>query len=271
MAVPRSASAFRSVFRTYPAGHITPRHEHSCPQLLYASSGVMAVETASGSWIVPPQRAIWLPPRTWHVTRKLTDVNLASLFLRQMPSSPKACEIVEIGPLMRELLIAAVSVDFTSRLSRREKSLAALIEEELAVAERGGSPIPMPTNQRLLAFCRRVLRDPSLRLSFEDHACATGVTSKTASRLFRHELGMSFRAWRQLVQSAYAIAHLVQGEPVKVIASRLGYTASAFSVMMKRNLRCTPASLRSKTTSTGAGNSVAIDLAVLARHTTHAS
>jgi hypothetical protein len=34
---------------------------------------------------------------------------------------------------------------------------------------------------------------------------------------------------------AYAQAHLIQGVPVKVVASNLGYTPSAFSVMMKRN------------------------------------
>jgi len=55
----RTASSFRSIVRVYPPGHLTPRHEHGWPQLLYASSGVMAVETPQGSWIVPPQRAIW--------------------------------------------------------------------------------------------------------------------------------------------------------------------------------------------------------------------
>jgi methylphosphotriester-DNA--protein-cysteine methyltransferase len=58
--------------------------------------------------------------------------------------------------------------------------------------------------------------------------------------MFHRELGMNFRDWRQLVQSSYALAHLAQGEPVKVIASRLGYTASAFSVMIRRNLRYAP-------------------------------
>jgi AraC-like DNA-binding protein/quercetin dioxygenase-like cupin family protein len=236
--------SLRSVVRTYAAGHITPRHEHDWPQLLYASSGVMAVETANGSWIVPPQRAIWLPSRSWHVTRMLTEVQLASLYLRRTQGSPTNCEILEIGPLMREMLVAAIDVDFSGSLNRREKSLAALIDEELAIAPRGGSPIPMPEDRRLLSFCQRVLKDPSLQASLEAHAAAMALTPKTVSRMFQRELGMTFRDWRQLVQSAYALAHLIQGEPVKVVASRLGYTASAFSVMMRRNLRLAPVALR---------------------------
>jgi AraC-like DNA-binding protein len=59
---------------------------------------------------------------------------------------------------------------------------------------------------------------------------------------------MTFREWRQLVQSSYAVAHLAQGDPVKVIASRLGYSPSAFSVMMRRALNRTPASFGGKRT-----------------------
>lgn len=246
MAGPQDVKSFRAVVRAYKAGHLTPRHEHEWPQLLYASNGVMSVETENGSWIVPPQRAIWLPRRTWHITRMLTEVNLASLYLRQTRGSPTACEVLEIGSLMRELLVAAIDVDFSGPLTRREKSLGALIAEELAISPRGGSSIPMPEDRRLLSFCQRVLNDPSLHVSLEDHASALALTPKTISRLFQRELGMNFRDWRQLVQSSYAFAHLIQGEPVKVIASRLGYTPSAFSVMMRRNLQVAPALLRGK-------------------------
>jgi len=184
---------FRSVVQTYPPGHITPRHEHDWPQLLYASSGVMAIESAEGSWIVPPQLAIWLPARTWHITRTLTGVNLASLYLRQTRSSPTSCEVLQIDTLMRELLVAAMDINFSQKLSRREKLLAMLIGEELAVAPRGGSPIPMPEDHRLLAFCRRVIENPSLRMNQQYHASALALTPKTVVRMFHRELGMNFR------------------------------------------------------------------------------
>ena len=45
----------------YPAGQATRWHEHPRAQLVYAISGVMAVTTEAGVWVVPPERAVWVP------------------------------------------------------------------------------------------------------------------------------------------------------------------------------------------------------------------
>jgi hypothetical protein len=75
-------------------------------------------------------------------------------------------------------------------------------------------PAPMPCIFRSLRrirlsacwpFCQRVLSEPSLHITLELHACAVGLTPKTVGRLFQRELGMTFREWRQLVQSSYAV------------------------------------------------------------------
>jgi AraC-like DNA-binding protein len=232
------------VVRHYPAGHVTPGHMHDWPQLLYASSGVMAVETDRGSWIVPSQRAVWVPPNCRHETRMLTEVSLASLYLRDAERWTFDCEVIEICPLLRELIIAALRIDFSYALSRRESLLIRLIVEELRSAPRGVSPIPMPAEQRLVRLCRRVIDQPSAHRSLEAHGRPLGLTPKTISRLFRRELGMSFRQWRQLVQTSYAVAHLIQGTPVKVVASQLGYSPSAFSVMLRRSTGKAPQTLR---------------------------
>jgi AraC-like DNA-binding protein len=236
--------SFAPVVRDYPVGHVTLGHSHTWPQLLYASRGVMAVETDRGSWIVPPQRAVWVPPKCRHETRMLTDVSLASLYLRDTDHWAFGCEVIEIGALLRELIVAAQRVDATHALSRREMLITKLIVEELRVAPRGLSPIPMPAEPRLIELCRRIIGRPSAHTSLNEYAGALGVTPKTILRLFRRELGMSFRDWRQLVQSSYAVANLVQGTPVKVVASDLGYSASAFSVMMRRNTGKAPRSVQ---------------------------
>ena len=240
----RSASSLAPVVRHYPAGHVTPGHMHEWPQLLYASSGVMAVETDRGSWIVPSQRAVWVPPHCRHETRMLTEVSLASLYLRDAERWTFDCEVIEICPLLRELIVAALRIDFADALSRRDGLLIRLIVEELRSAPRGVSPIPMPAERRLLRLCRGVIDQPGAHRSLENHGRPLGLTPKTISRLFRRELGMSFRQWRQLVQTSYAVAHLIQGTPVKVVASQLGYSPSAFSVMLRRSTGKAPHTLR---------------------------
>jgi AraC-like DNA-binding protein len=195
----------------------------------------MRVETSTGSWIVPPQRAVWLPPNSVHETRMLTDVHLASLYLRRAQKWSFDCEVMEISKLLRELIVAALQIRPGRKRSRRDNLIADLIVEELQAAPRGLSPIPLPANQRLLTLCKNVIANPTAGALLTELAAEAGSTSKTISRLFQRELGISFRDWRQLVQVAYAQAHLIQGVPVKVVASRLGYTPSAFSVMLKRN------------------------------------
>jgi AraC-like DNA-binding protein len=237
-------SSFSPVVRHYSQGHVTPGHTHTWPQLLYASHGVMAVETDKGTWVVPPQRAVWLPPGCRHQTRMLTEVVLASLYLRHAEEWTFDCEVIEISPLLRELIIATLHIDVDYPLSRREHLITGLIVEELRAAPRSGSPIPMPVEPRLMSLCRQIISEPSAHISLNDYARAVGLTAKTALRLFHRELGMNFRQWRQLVQTAYAVAHLAQGMPVKVVASQLGYSTSAFSVMLRRNIGQPPQSLR---------------------------
>ena len=41
------------------AGTLVEPHRHRRGQLMYARSGVMVIETGEGSWVIPPQRAIW--------------------------------------------------------------------------------------------------------------------------------------------------------------------------------------------------------------------
>ncbi len=58
---PRSATYARS----YPKGSDIPLHRHPWGQLIYARAGVMTVTVAGptrpGIWVVPPQRALWVP------------------------------------------------------------------------------------------------------------------------------------------------------------------------------------------------------------------
>ena len=45
----------------YESGFEIPPHRHDSAQLIHAATGVMTVETDDGLWVVPPQRAVWVP------------------------------------------------------------------------------------------------------------------------------------------------------------------------------------------------------------------
>ncbi len=241
------------VSRNYARGQCVPFHSHTWPQLLYASAGVVGVETSTGSWIVPPQRGLWLPPNTEHETRMLTDVALSSLYLPDATEWNRDCRVIEISALLRELIVAAVHF-VSDPVARREQLLIDLMIEELRDAPLGSSPIPMPESPRLVALCRRVINNPTGEISLDQHASDAGLTPKTVGRMFQRELGLSFRDWRQMAQISYSIAHLTQGSPVKVVACALGYTPSAFSAMFLRATGLNPGNLARS----GPGNGVGV-------------
>src|SRR5262245_4091392 len=65
----------------HPAGHRIAPHAHRRHQLIYARKGVMRVATAEGSWIVPPERALWMPARVRHAIHCSGAVSLRTIYI----------------------------------------------------------------------------------------------------------------------------------------------------------------------------------------------
>ena len=68
--------------KDYPDGWVNPWHRHRRAQLVYASSGVMTIATPHGTWVVPPNRAAWMPAETEHSIRSWGDVAMRTLYVR---------------------------------------------------------------------------------------------------------------------------------------------------------------------------------------------
>ena len=64
----------------YAHGDSEPWHQHDCAQLLHSLTGVVRVDTASGCWVVPPGRGVWLPAGTQHALRITGNVAARTLF-----------------------------------------------------------------------------------------------------------------------------------------------------------------------------------------------
>src|SRR3546814_14358515 len=74
--------------RNFPAGHCIPLHSHRRAQLVYASAGVMTVTTAMGAFVVPPNRAVWLPALVEHRIATRGPLPMLPLYIR--PHAPPA-------------------------------------------------------------------------------------------------------------------------------------------------------------------------------------
>jgi len=229
--------------KEFPDGfHIAP-HRHERAQLVFAIAGVMRVATASGAWIVPSLRAVWIPPATEHEIRMLGDVAMRTLYVtpEAAASLPESCAVIEVSRLLRELILGAVAEPVAYRSASRADLIMRLILMELRAADRVPLGVPLPQDKRLLALCRALIDDPASDATLESWAERVGASSRTLVRLFRRETGLSFGLWRQQARLAAAVALLAVGEPVAEVARRLGYdSASAFTAMFRRTLGETP-------------------------------
>jgi AraC-like DNA-binding protein len=220
--------------RPMPAGVRIARHTHAWAQVAYASRGVLRVATAGTTWMVPPSRAIWVPPYVTHEVVIVEDAFLRTLYVNEsvIPSGLDACRVVEVSGLLREVIAA---FDTPGLSSAREGLLGALALDELTRSEPLPLSVPMPNEKRLRALCEAVIADPANADSLEGWAASVGASTRTIARLFRQELGVSFSQWRQQAILARAIPLLSQGRPLSHVAQELGYQSqSAFSAMLRR-------------------------------------
>lgn len=238
--VPRPVAAMPKPFKD---GDVVPPHRHRRAQLIYAAQGVMRVTTEGGAYVVPPQRALWVPAGAEHSLRMQGDVAMRTLYIepRAAQGMPRDCMVVEVSPLLKALVLAAMEEPVLYDRRSRAGQVMRLILTELRRAPRLPLSIPMPRDARLLRLCGSLLRHPNSDATFDHWAEHIGASARNLARLFQRETGLSFGAWRQQVRLVEALSLLSTGAPIGRVAEQLGYrSASAFSQMFRRALGRTP-------------------------------
>ncbi|WP_426134120.1 AraC family transcriptional regulator [Pseudomonas sp. PWP3-1b2] len=228
--------------RDYPCGTVFERHTHPRGQFAYAATGALKMFTDLGNWVVPPQRAIWVPGGVPHEMHMRGDVVMLNTYLDDEDAGRAGlqarCQVFEVSPLLRHLLEAALTA--TSDV-RRRCVLTLLVDEIGAMSELPLSA-PLPAESRLAAACQRFLDAPTQTISLDDMAQWSNMSRRTFTRHFHESTGMTFVAWRQQVCLLEATARLSQGASITEVAFALGFSSpSAFTAVFRRNLGDSPA------------------------------
>src|SRR5690348_3999327 len=81
-------------------------HRHVRHQLAWSARGVLAVETESQTFILPPSRALWIPARLRHETRSSGSAIMRALYINPKRSRIrwKRATPVAVNPLLAELI-----------------------------------------------------------------------------------------------------------------------------------------------------------------------
>jgi len=218
-------------------------HQHRRAQLLFSIEGVMTVSTKTGTWVVPPQQAVWVPPGTEHDVSADQRIAMRSLYVDPsvLDRLPKTCCVLTVPPLLRELILRAVRLPAAYPHDGPEARLMAVIPDELAGLTPEPLHLPLPADPRLRAVTDALIADPGDGRDLRQWARTAGASERTLARLFVKETGMTFGTWRQRRRLLAAIGRLAEGQPVTSVAFDLGYDSpSAFITMFRRTLGATP-------------------------------
>ena len=235
------------VARHYKKGVRLDTHMHREAQLVYAAKGTMQVTTPKGRWLVPPDRAVWVPARLEHSIDVLADIDMRTLYFdlawlaREARSRSLNAEfVVRVSRLLHEAILAL----FDGRNSpERTDILIRLALLELHEAEDSATFIPLPHEPRCRRAAAIVLGDPTGSHEIETLARTVGTSARTLSRLFAAETQLSFKSWCQRARIAAAIERLATetNVSVKQLASDLGYASvPAFSHAFRQVTGKTP-------------------------------
>ena len=242
--VPRPLAAMA---KSFAAGFEIAPHAHERDQFLFAVHGIMRVHTEREAWIVPPDRAVYIPAGLTHSLHMRGDVEMRTLYIEDTAAEtlPNAPAVLEVSDLLRHLVLALIEEPLLYEEDGRGGAISLLILSEIDRAREVSLVIPMPNDPRLNKLCSALLQDPASTLTLEGWSITVGASARTLARLFKQQVGMGFTAWRQRVRFHSAMEALINGEPISRVATRNGYrSTSAFAAAFRRSIGSTPSAFR---------------------------
>lgn len=219
------------------------RHSHPWVQLSHAVEGVLEVRTASGRFIAPPLRAVWIPPGMPHQVFCAPGTCIRSLYIDRRVAGAAAgrCRVVRISPLLRELIDHFSGLPEAYGEDDADGRLVQVLLDQLIAAPEVELMLPLPAEPRLRRLCRRLQARPDSPASLADWSRTLATSERTLSRLFLRETGLTFRAWRQRLRLLSALPGLERGERVTDVALACGYESlSAFIAAFREQFGATP-------------------------------
>ncbi|MFG2497069.1 AraC family transcriptional regulator [Streptomyces sp. NPDC048441] len=227
---------------TMPRGVKFATHDHPVHQLAWSAKGLLRIRTDSGSWLLPPSLALWIPAGLPHATEAEGDTVMRSPYVdpARCPESAAWTEptVLAAGPLLRALIdhLLRTDLDLDAR-SRAERVLLDVLH-----------PVPVtsisvtePKDPRAGEVAAALAADPSDGRPLEAWGRTVGASARTLARLFVAETGLAFGQWREQLRMQAAMPLLAEGATIEAVAARVGYaSASSFVAAFHRIVGLTP-------------------------------
>lgn len=227
----------------YPPGHATGLHRHGRGQLVFAVSGVMSVTGPSGSWTVPPERAVWIPPGVAHAVETRGGVSMRSIYVsgERCAGLPSRPSVVMVSPLLRALIVEAAKLPALYDEAGADGRLMDVLLDRIGDTEIEPLHLPELADPRASKVAAALKEAPGSKRTLGEWGRYGGASARTLARLFVQDTGLTFGQWRARLRLQQALLLLAEGSTVTAVALELGYeSVGSFVAMFRQALGVTP-------------------------------
>lgn len=221
--------------------HDSGMHEHKKGQLLYAPQGCMTFALDNSICILPPTKAVWIPPHTSHRAVMTNVVAYRSLYFDcSKYTCPDEIVMIEVNDLLKALIDKMALWEWEIEETKTQAT-SNLFWEEFYQAKQFEFSLPLPSDRRLTGFRKAMTKSDFIAPELNQLSQTVGASSKTITRLFKAETGMSYQDWRQQWRLLKAIELLCEERQVSDVAHCLEFSSdSAFIAFFKKQTGQTP-------------------------------
>jgi transcriptional regulator GlxA family with amidase domain len=155
---------------------------------------------------------------------------------------PKWCCVVNVSPLLRELVIHTIAVGIVDCNVPVQARLLTFLLDQLHALPTIPLQLPLPTDERARRAAAWMRAHPDDSCSIKQLAKSVSASVRTLERLFQRETGMTFGKWRQQLRLLHALRLLAAEQSVTAVGLAIGYdSTSAFIAAFRRFFGTTPA------------------------------
>ncbi len=227
----------------------TASHRHACGQLYCLERGLLVVEDEHGRQALPPRQIAWIPPGHPHSAHSHGSLAgwsayLAAEHCRDLPRHPG---VLACSAFVALIVERATRWPTGSAWSTEREKPAARAAGRTAPRRAPADPPALSGDSRLRRIAKALLTNPGDPRPAAEWARWAGLSSRSLSRLFGAETGMSFAQWRQLARLHAAVERLAAGQAVGEVAWSLGYESpSSFASAFRTVFGETPSGYSSR-------------------------
>ncbi|WP_398454504.1 AraC family transcriptional regulator [Sphingobacterium thalpophilum] len=231
---------------------------HRKARLLYAEGGIIHIFTAEKHWYLPGRFYMWIPSDTvYHLESSSSHIHLYSFYFKT--DAHEASVLAKPGiflsnDLMHEMFLFAR--DWTGGIhAQNDYAKYCLLRAMKAIIPEMSSPIdafpmqhPYPKSEKLRSIARYLNANIDKSFTIEQVAARFGMSSRSLSRLFKEDMGISYIRFLRAIRISKALELMSENSySIFEIAFRVGYNElSSFSNIFTRVTGIRPSVYMSK-------------------------